>query len=76
MPVSEYMLLIPVFAKLFSVKFLYKFTDERSTNVAMETGEAAISSSNLLLCFCSFQLSFPILEKDNFIKTLYIVLSY
>ena len=28
-----------------------------------------------LICFCSFDLSCPILEKDNFIKNLYIVLS-
>ena len=35
----------------------------------------AIKISNLLFCFCSFYLSCPILEKDNFIEFLYIVLS-
>ena len=30
--------------------------------------------SNFLICFCSFDLSCPILEKDNFIKRYYIVL--
>ena len=42
--------------------------------------QAAISVKicNLLICFCSFDLSCPILEKDNFInKFVYcIVLSY
>ena len=33
----------------------------------------AIKISNLIICFCSFDLSCPILEKENFIKTLYIV---
>ena len=39
--------------------------------------QAAISVkiSNLLICFCSFDLSCPILEKDNFITNLYITLS-
>ena len=27
------------------------------------------------ICFCSFDLFCPILEKDNFIKNVYIVLS-
>ena len=31
--------------------------------------------TNLLICFCSFDLSWPILEKDNFIENMYIVLS-
>ena len=39
--------------------------------------QAAISNktSNFLICFCSFDLSCPILEKDKFIENLYIVLS-
>ena len=36
----------------------------------------AIKISNLLIYFCSFELSCPILEKDNFIEHLYIVLSH
>ena len=37
--------------------------------------KAAISVkiSNLLICFCSFYLPCLILEKDNFIKHMYIV---
>ena len=35
----------------------------------------AVKISNLFICFCSFELSYPILEKDTFIKYLYIVLS-
>ena len=35
----------------------------------------AIKLSNLLICFCSFDLFCPILEKDSFIEKLYIVLS-
>ena len=31
--------------------------------------------SNLLNCFCSFDLSCSILKKDNFIEYVYIVLS-
>ena len=31
----------------------------------------AIKISNLLICFCSFDLSCPILEKDIFIEKLY-----
>ena len=30
--------------------------------------------SNLLICFCSFHLSCPILEQDIFIENVYIVL--
>ena len=29
-----------------------------------------------IICFCSFHLSCPIHENDNFIQNLYIVLSY
>ena len=35
----------------------------------------AIKISNLLICFCRFDSSCPILEKDIFIKNEYIVLS-
>ena len=35
----------------------------------------AIYISILLICFCSFDLCSPILEKDSFIETFYIVLS-
>ena len=38
-------------------------------------GAIAIKISNLLICFCSFDLSCSILEKDNCIENLYIVLS-
>ena len=40
-------------------------------------GKVAVSIklSNLLICFCSFDLSYPVLEKDDFIKNVYIVLS-
>ena len=40
--------------------------------------QAAVSfkTSNLLICFGTFDFSCPILDKDNFIKQLYIVLSY
>ena len=31
--------------------------------------------SNLLVCFCSFDLSCPILEKDIYITNVYIALS-
>ena len=34
-----------------------------------------INTSNLFICFCSFDLSCPIREKDNFIENLDIVLS-
>ena len=34
-----------------------------------------IKISNLLICFCGFDLSCPILENDNFIKNVFIVLS-
>ena len=36
----------------------------------------AIKISNFLICFCSFDLSFPIVEKENVIENLYIVLFY
>ena len=35
----------------------------------------SIKISNLLICLCSFDLSCPIFEKDNFIEMFYIVLS-
>ena len=35
----------------------------------------SVNISNLLICFCSFELSCPIFEKDNSIEDLYIVLS-
>ena len=34
-----------------------------------------IKTSNLLICFCSFDLSCPILKKEHFIEKLYSVLS-
>ena len=34
----------------------------------------SIKTSNLLICFCSFELSWTVLEKDNSIDNLYIVL--
>ena len=39
--------------------------------------QAAISVkiSNLLVCFCRFELFFLVLEKDNVIKNVYIELS-
>ena len=36
---------------------------------------ASVKISNLLICFCSFDLACPILEKDNFIENVYIVMS-
>ena len=44
-------------------------------NLSSHFCQAAVSVkiSNLLICFCSFDLSCPILEKDNFIKFVYIV---
>ena len=33
----------------------------------------AIKINNLRICFCSFDLSYPIVEKDNLIKTFFIV---
>ena len=36
----------------------------------------AVKRSNLLICFCRFDLSCPTLEKDSFIENLYIVLSH
>ena len=35
-----------------------------------------VHSSNLLICFFSFDLSCPTLEKDNFIENVYNFLSY
>ena len=35
----------------------------------------AIKICNLLICFCSFELSCPILEIDSFTEMLHIVLS-
>ena len=35
----------------------------------------SITITNFVICFCSFNLSFPILEKDTCIENLYIVLS-
>ena len=35
----------------------------------------SIKISNLLFCFCSFDFSCPILEKENVIENLCIVLS-
>ena len=46
-------------------------------HVILHFCQAAVSIkiSKLLICFCSFDLSCPILEKNNFIKNVYIVLS-
>ena len=43
----------------------------------MDFSQAAISVqiNNLLICFCGFDLSCPILEKENVIENLYIVVS-
>ena len=46
-------------------------------NMVLIFSQAAISVkiSNLLICFCSFDLSSPIIEKGNFIVYFYNVLS-
>ena len=36
----------------------------------------SVKINNLLICFCNFDLSCPLLEKCNFIKTIYTVLSF
>ena len=41
----------------------------------IKTNKVAIEISNYLICFCTFDLSCPILEKEHFIKNLHIVLS-
>ena len=41
----------------------------------MNFGKLPFQLNNLLFCFCSFDLSWPVLEKDNFIEHLYIVSS-
>ena len=38
--------------------------------------DVVIKISNLLICFCNFHLSNPILEKEIFIEYLYIVLCH
>ena len=35
--------------------------------------DISVKISNVLICFCSFYLSCPILEKGNFIKNLYCI---
>ena len=41
-----------------------------------KTSQAAVSVNinNFLICFCGFELSFPILKKCNFIENMHIVL--
>ena len=38
------------------------------------TAVISVKISNSLVCFCNFNLCCPILEKDNFIKNLYLLL--
>ena len=42
-------------------------------NTEMIQAAVAIKISNLLICFCSFELSCPIHEKENFLGNMYIV---
>ena len=43
--------------------------------LAVSQAAVSIKISTLLIFFCSFELSCPVLKKDNFIKDLYNVLS-
>ena len=64
--------------KLCDIFSLYHYlTGSITESITIVFSQAAISViiSNLLICVCSFDLSCPILEKENFIEILYIVLS-
>ena len=52
-------------------KYAYIFLKYRTRQIK---AAVAIKISNLLTCFCSFELSCPILEKDTLIENLCIVL--
>ena len=55
--------------------YLFKITFNKPYNSTQSQAAISFKISNLLICFCSFDLSCPILGKDNFIENLYIVLS-
>ena len=64
--------------KLCDIFSLYHYlTGSITESITIVFSQAAISVniSNLLICVCSFDLSCPILEKENFIEIFYIVLS-
>ena len=45
-------------------------------NIMFRQAVVSIEMRNLLICFCSYDLSCPVLEKDSFIDNLDILLSY
>ena len=53
-----------------------KLQQQISMLVTLTEMATLVKISNLLICFCSFDLSCPILEQNNFTEYLYIVLSY
>ena len=65
-----------------SISCIYKFSKINSfssigqdkSKLFFSQAAVSIKISNLLICFCSFDQSCPMLEKDNFIDNLCIVL--
>ena len=49
--------------------------DSESVSLVAILLAVAVKISNSLICFCSFDLSCPILENDSFIENVYILLS-
>ena len=41
-------------------------------NRKVDQAAVSVKTSNFLICFCSFELSCPILEKDSFIENMFI----
>ena len=57
------------------LSFFYLYCYTISFLCHLSQASVTVKINNLLICFCSFDLFCPILEKDNFIENVYIVLS-
>ena len=70
----------PLFSRIpvFSLSILHTSCSYVNIFLRHYFSQASISLkiSDLFICFCSFDLSCTILEKDNIIETLYIILPY
>ena len=56
------------------VQFDYGTSKYNLTHIYFSQATISFKINNFLICLCSFDLSYPIFEKDNFIINLYICL--
>ena len=78
LPTSWFFFSFTSLSSMIPVLFLYLYIIYYIILFLCDFCQAAVSVkiSNFFVCFCSFDLSCPILEKDNFIKFFYCIVMY